>query len=76
MMSLTLLFRAIVPSPTRLRGGGRDTLNGGNGLAVVVVLGVVVVVVLAVVVDFGVVVLGWPQVRSEKNDIHVKVEIL
>jgi hypothetical protein len=70
-MSLTLLFRAIVPSPIRRRGGGRDTLNGGNGLGVVVVLAVVVVVVLAVVVGFGVVVLGWPQVRSEKYDIHV-----
>ena len=45
-------------------------------MAVVVVLAVVVVVVLAVVVVFGVVVLGWPQVRSEKNDIHIKVEIL
>ena len=29
-MSLTLLFRAIVPSPTRLRGGGRDTLMCGS----------------------------------------------
>ena len=55
-----------MPSPTRLRGGGRETLNGGKTLiGVVVVVGVVVVDVLIVVVGLTLVVLGWPHVRSE-----------
>ena len=62
----SLLLRAMVPSPTRLRGGGRETRNGGKILTVVVVVGVVVVVdVLIVVVGLTLVVLGWPHVRSE-----------